>query len=462
MDSDKTFHRSARIALVGSLQNCLTLVFLTALLVVGPWVAPSSASECDTCIPCHGNLEDIHGDFNHSAAPGSGPVLIFDDTDHDDAGWVGSKPYFDITVDCDICHHTDLPAVHGNDCATCHPTPYDTLGIWGKGCQQGGCHPFYHQDSTVAHLDFEDPYHGGDCNICHNQYWSVPQTQCLNCHSAYKSGDVTPPVSTSTTQAEYVGPAKIDFSIKDNGKVGVGRIFYRLDGGTATAAGKYLFVTAPGPHELEFWSMDQSGNTESAPNNVFFNILADTTPPTTTSNAQPSYNQGAVITLTATDASTLGVKKTYYRLNDGAIQSGTRVGLPATSGTIAYTLAFWSEDWAGNIETQNSVSFTVTSGTGKIRLVWGNSDETESLCSDDPEASAAWTIKRGSWSGPVVASGSGGCPNWDGVDDITVLVGSIPYFVTIDWWDSYYGYDDQTVFSNVNVATPGQVLRLSY
>ena len=104
---------------------------LIILAIVGLGVVPSVASECDTCIPCHGNLEDIHGDFNHSAAPGSGPVLIFADTDHDDAGWTGPKPYFDVTVACNLCHSTDLPAVHGNDCGTCHPTPYDTLGIWG-------------------------------------------------------------------------------------------------------------------------------------------------------------------------------------------------------------------------------------------------------------------------------------------------------------------------------------------
>jgi hypothetical protein len=169
-----------------------------------------------------------------------------------------------------------------------------------------------------------------------------------------------------------------------------------------------------------------------------------------------------VITLTAPDESGEGVKTTYYRLNGGPIQTGTRVVVPATNGTIAYTLAFWSEDLSGNVETQNSASFAVTSGNGNIRLTWGNSDMYGSPCPDDPEANAAWTIRRGSQSGPVVASGFGGCPNWSGMDDVNVAVGNTPYFVVVDWWDSYNGYDEQTVFLNVSVTTTGQVVRLSY
>jgi hypothetical protein len=136
--------------------------------------------------------------------------------------------------------------------------------------------------------------------------------------------------------------------------------------------------------------------------------------------------------------------------------------VPATSGTIDYTLTFWSEDWAGNVEAQHSANFTVTSGNGILRLVWGDSDAPGSnLCGNDPEAWADWTIRRGSWSGPIVASGGGGCPNWDGVDDIAVQVG-YTYFVTIPWWDSHYGWADESAFGNISVTTPGQVIRLSY
>jgi hypothetical protein len=309
-------------------------------------------------------------------------------------------------------------------------------------------------------MPFENPYDPeNDCYRCHNTGFDVLQANCLNCHASYVPGDVTPPVTTSNAQATYAGPAKIDFSITDNGKVGLGRTFYRLDGGPITAAGKNLSVTAPGPHNLEFWSMDQSGNTESAPNNVFFTIEEDATPPTTSSNAQANYTQNAVITLTATDDGTLGVKRTYYRLNGGAIQSGTSVVIPASSGTIAFTLTFWSEDWSGNIEAQKSINFTVTSNTTTIRLVWGNSD-TNPAHLPTGDDSAEWTVRRGGWTGPVVATGSGASPNWDGVDDIAVESGPTPYFVVIDWY--WQGEEDQSIFSNVYLTTPGQIVRLSY
>jgi hypothetical protein len=275
--------------------------------------------------------------------------------------------------------------------------------------------------------------------------------------------DVTPPVTASNAQAVYYGPATIDFSITDNGKVGVGRTFYRLNGGPVTAAGKNLFVASAGAYNLEFWSMDQAGNTEAAPNHVFFTVILDNTPPVTTSNAQSTYYQGATITLTATDESTQGVKTTYYQLNAGVIQSGTTVIVPATNGTIDYTLTFWSEDWTGNVEAKKSVNFTVISGGGTIRLVWGYSDMTGSPCPGDPEADASWVIRRGSWSGPVVASGSGSCPNWSGVNDVAVPVSSTtPYFVVVDWWESYDGYYDQSWFGGIYVTTPGQLVRLSY
>ena len=439
---------------------------LAALLFAGLWVVPAGAEEC-ACINCHGSLEDVHGDFSHAAAPGSGPVVLFADNQHDDAGWTGPKPYFAVQVDCTICHNTNLPAVHGNDCATCHPSPYDTLGIWGKGCQQGGCHAFYHQDSAKAHWQYEDTSDSANnCDACHvTSVSGVDQSACLNCHAAYVSGDVTPPVTTSNVQPVYYGPATIAFSIMDNGKVGVGRTFYQLNGGPVTASGKYLYIAEPGDYNLVFWSKDQSGNTEAAPNAVSFTIIGDNTPPVTTSNAQPQgiYYQGTTITLSATDDSTQGVKTTYYQLNDGAIQSGTSVVVPATNGTIEYTLSFWSEDWAGNVEAKKSVSFTVISGGGTIRLVWANSDVSGSPCPGDPEANASWVIRSGSWSGTIVASGYDGCPNWSGVNDVAVPVSSTtPYFVIVDWWDSYGGYDDQTVFGNVYVTNPGQVVRLSY
>ena len=418
------------------------------------------------CLICHSHRDgfafSLGQGIDHTATPGSGYVVLFADDDHDDAGWIGSRPYFDVLVDCDLCHTTDLLAAHGQQCQTCHPTPVDSLGTWGGGCQEGACHQTIHEDSIPAHWPFGNPFDPeNDCNRCHERStWVVEQTNCLYCHDAtYGSGDVIPPVTTSDAQATYIGPARIDFVITDEGQVGIGTTFYRPDG-EPTLVGSNALVNAPGSHSLEFWSMDQAGNLEMTTTHVSFTIIEDTTPPATTSNAYSSYYHGANITLSATDTSSLGVKTTYYSLNGGPVQTGATVSVPAVSGVISYELLFWSEDWSGNVETTKSTSFTVTSGTAILRLVWGNSDTGSPPA--NPDDWADWYIRRGSSNGYLVASGSGANPGWSGVDDVFVPVSPTPYHVSIDWWDSYYGWDDNTTFPSVLADTPGEIIRLSY
>jgi hypothetical protein len=268
-----------------------------------------------------------------------------------------------------------------------------------------------------------------------------------------------PPLTSSDAQATYIGPAKIDFVITDEDKVGVGTTFYRLDGGE-TLTGPNVLVNATGTHTLLFWSMDQAGNLEVSPTEVTFTITEDTTPPTTTSNAYSSYYHGATINFTAMDESTLGAKTTYYTLNDGPIQIGTTVVVPAVSGIISYELVFWSEDWSGNVEDPKTASFTVTSGTATLRLVWGNSDIGTPPA--NPDDWAAWEIRLGGSNGYLSASGENGNPGWSGVDDVVVPVSRTPYHVSIDWWDSYYGWDDNTTFPSVLADTPSEIIRLSY
>jgi hypothetical protein len=446
--------------------DCLrnwSVLLLATLLVVGFWVSPSVADDLlpTDCNACHGTFSDVHGGVTHHATPPSDKVVLFADDDHDEAGWKGTKPYFAVTVDCTTCHNTTLPAVHSNDCTGCHPNPYSTLGTWNGGCQQGGCHTVFHENSIQAHLPFSNAYDSeNDCTRCHDATtWAVLQTNCLNCHAAPGTGYVNPPATTSDVQSIYNGAAQIKLSIKEDGKVGIGRTYYKLDDGTTTSGSKVLVKTA-GSHKLEFWSIDQYGKPEPATNTVYFTVIEDTTPPTTTSNAQSSYSQGAVITLTATDDSTLGVQNTYYTLNGGTTQTGTTVNIPVTSGVIDYTLGFWSVDWSGNIEAKHTVTFTVTSGAGNISLIFGGNDGSTPL--PFPEAWTEWTIRRGSVLGPVVTSGSGSYPTWTGVNNVTLSISSTPYFVRVKWNAWWEGYYEVTDFPNIYVTAPGQTIPLYY
>jgi hypothetical protein len=392
----------------------------------------------------------------------TGAVTIFPDTGHDDAGHIGTPPYFAVPVNCETCHARDLNAIHAENCDTCHPEPYESLGgAWQGGCQQGGCHQGYHADSSVAHAPWEDPYdQNNDCLLCHVSQvdLTVPQENCLNCHASYDPNDMVPPVTTTNIPngAYFVGPAKVKFSMTDSGKVGLGTTFYRVGNASFEIfAGAEVFVTEPGVHVTEFYSVDQSGNQESPTNFVSFEVTEDTEPPTTTTNALDGgvYYNGAAFTLTASDNSTLGVKNTYYSIDGGPTQIGTFISFPNTFGTFTHTIDYWSEDWAGNVEVVNSVTVTIKSGTGTIRLIWNGTP--------GPNDSASWTVRRGGWTGPIVATGSGGPGGgWDGVDDIVVGVSATGYFVRIDW--EWQGYPGQTDFPNIAVDTPGGVIPLVY
>ncbi len=410
-------------------------------------LAHMNAQECTFC---HSHKIAFKAGYEvgqHTATLGTGYVELFDGHDYL-SGSVG------IDVQCGMCHSPVLGKDHGSRCSTCHQSPRNSFSTWNKSCQQGGCHTTYHGGSLDAH--YEKQF--GDCNACHGMYWDVTPTSCLNCHSAFNSNDTTAPVTTSNALASYDGAARIHFSITDGGKVGVGTTYRQLDGGKVTT-GSNLVVSTPGAHALEFWSVDQSGNVETVHKHANFTITQDTTPPVTTSNAQASYWSPAGITLTATDESTGGVKATYYKLDGGPTQTGTYIWVAQVSGTVAHVLTFWSEDWSGNVEEQKTVNFTITGGTGTIRLVWGDSDT-----SGPPGLGcwARWTIRSGTFWGPVVATGEGQYPGWSGVDDTVVAVSPTPYYVVIDWTEPSIWWDDQTVFGDVMVTVPGGVVRLSY
>ncbi|MBU0664412.1 MAG: hypothetical protein KJ990_07715 [Proteobacteria bacterium] len=420
-----------------------------------------------SCSDCHGIFTTVHSHYDHNAASQSGKVAVFPPHGHDDA----EDNIFEVQVDCTTCHAMDLKKAHGNDCTTCHRTPYNTLPkstpFWNRTCQQGGCHTVFHAGLTTAHDPFSDPYDPDlSCSLCHIIEGDTPlQAKCLNCHATV--GNLAVPITSSNAQASYSGAAQIVFSITVGGKVGVGRTFYKLDGAAVTG-GSQVVVSAAGSHTLEFWSISQGGILESSHKNTSFTITADITPPATTSNAQAAYYQNALITLTATDASDLGVKNTYYTLNGGPTQTGTTISIPETIGTIAYTLLFWSEDWSGNIEPQHSVSFTVTGGSGTLRLVWENSDTNGSPCIVDSKSRAWWTISRLNAGGGVeaiLATGNSGgfpgtCPGWSGVNDVSVHVNLTKHYrVSIDWETTD---DGGTEVFQFDVHTNGEVILQRY
>jgi hypothetical protein len=176
--------------------------------------------------------------------------------------------------------------------------------------------------------------------------------------------DVTPPTTTSDATATYAVPGLITLSPRDNlGGWGVANTYYKLDGGPRYA-GTAARTGGPGSHTLQFWSTDLAGNIEPTRTATYSVLASDTTPPTTTSNALPSYTGLAQILLTVQDNSN-GPATSYYVLDGGAPSAGSTITVaPPVGGTVTHTLQFWSVDFNGNVESTatpaNNVTFTVT------------------------------------------------------------------------------------------------------
>ena len=91
-------------------------------------------------------------------------------------------------------------------------------------------------------------------------------------------------------------------------------------------------------------------------------FLIDLSAPVTADDADASYDDLAVIGLSAADVYS-GVDATYYRLDDGAEQAYAG---PFTVDALGpHTVEYWSVDMVGNIETHREVSFEVVR-TGAI------------------------------------------------------------------------------------------------
>jgi hypothetical protein len=276
--------------------------------------------------------------------------------------------------------------------------------------------------------------------------WTPTSAACPNCHAVYNPSDTTPPVTTSNAKASYLGPARIEYTVRDGGKVVVAQSYSRVDGGSEIM-GSGILIPESGNHTLEFWSVDQANNIESPPKVAQFEIVQDTTPPVTTSNAQASYYNYANISLTASDDGDLGAKTTYYSLDGGATATGSSVFVNGSLGTFNHTLDFWSEDWSGNVEVAKRVNFSLTKGTGTFRM-WGGG----SSCANDPEADAFWIIKRDNYGGTVLAQGTDGC-------DVVFPVGATSYFIMVEWWNPD-GYWDEDYYGTYSLTTHGEVIEL--
>ena len=154
----------------------------------------------------------------------------------------------------------------------------------------------------------------------------------------------------------YTSPITITFVVTDPVS-GRDTTMYRLDGGI-WQAGDGLVVDSDGIHTLEYYSIDRAGNRESTHTAT---LRVDLLPPMTMYTTEGTAGDGGwfrspvTVTLTPTDLAS-GPAATYYRLDAGGWISGTKA-MVSSEGT--HSLAFYSRDYAGNVEASQAISVNI-------------------------------------------------------------------------------------------------------
>jgi hypothetical protein len=121
---------------------------------------------------------------------------------------------------------------------------------------------------------------------------------------------------------------------------------YRFAPAGMTLAASEGTATAEGTSTIEYWSTDMYGNAEALKS---ASVRIDKTAPVTVDDALLTYNDRAVVHLTAHDGLS-GVASTVYAV-DGVPGTGTSVVI-ADPGP--HTITYYSIDAAGNIESMRS------------------------------------------------------------------------------------------------------------
>ena len=256
-------------------------------------------------------------------------------------------------------------------CFTCHTTN-DTAAGWDSDLGQ---YVAVTSTSTVVgllrasnalRLSTHSGHNASDFESCYDCHGNGYDTGGRNVHDpqadgrlllasatttdVVPAGDTVPPLTSADLAAQHSGI--VTLVATDTGS-GIAETLYSLDGGVLTS-GTVVSASGEGTHTVQFWSVDKASNVET-PTIAEFDV--DETAPVTTCDALATYTDTAEITLTAQDdPGGTGVAATYYRLDAADVATYTVV---ATSTAGSHTLDFWSVDNAGNVESTQTVDFTI-------------------------------------------------------------------------------------------------------
>lgn len=242
----------------------------------------------------------------------------------------------------------------------------------GRGISQG-CHTVYVHgwnnigESTGGQPDFPESY-GPVC------YDTVPPVVAIAASpkpnaQAWNNTPVTETITASDPGNVAIGKVRVVTAS------GIKHIYYGVDDrcsetnlpGCAIYKGPLKF-TKDGIYTVYFFAEDNAGNFGST-KFAYQRVQLDQTPPATTIQVSGTLSNGSYVTpvgivLGATDA-TSGVLWTYYQLDGGAATAydiGSSQPIPVTA-LGSHTFKYWSTDYAGNVETAHTLTFTIADGT---------------------------------------------------------------------------------------------------
>ena len=170
--------------------------------------------------------------------------------------------------------------------------------------------------------------------------------------------DNTPPTaSVNNPGSPLRGVASLTSSTSDAGS-GISSVQYEVSNGGAWTQVPASWNTAgssDGTYSVRVVARDVAGNVTTSA--AVTGIVVDNTAPATTDNAPAGWQNSAVtVNLNATDGGS-GVSATQYSLDGGGWTTGTSVLVPAADGS--HTIAYYSVDNAGNVESQHSATVLV-------------------------------------------------------------------------------------------------------
>jgi len=173
--------------------------------------------------------------------------------------------------------------------------------------------------------------------------------------------DDTPPSTIIIPDQQYIQPfTSLTLTANDTGGSGISEVYYRIDGGGFSQVWILYdspFVLDPGFHEVEYYAVDYSGNTESI---HLTNYTVDGAAPMSSVNISTSLiDTTTMIEITSSDAIS-GVDFIKYKLNDGDWWYYTGM-FSLYEGD--YILYYNATDLAGNVESTQYVSFSVEDTT---------------------------------------------------------------------------------------------------